>query len=340
MSKPRLNANLQRAVAINAALAIQTDPAFTGQLPRHDQIVAANDSLFGQAFLSTPLTQFATDWVDNTNLQAEVDFFAPPVEVDRRFSYWKAGTVEEFYGETIDDERPIRGNFKDVEYTQAEVLGKTVNRGLMITVDLDEVSAKTNWREKFTQKLIRRLLRNKLRRAVGALGAAASNTASTWDTTAGKDPDYDISQALITANNASGIKPNRIAYGDTAWAKRALAHRAQSTAGGFASATLTPEQLAPNLGVDRVLWSKARYASSASAIGEIVSNLVLMFNAEDNMDTSDSSNIKAFWSPCEGGERIRVYEQQVTAKLYTITVEHYELIKITSTLGIRKQTIS
>lgn len=340
MSKQRLNANMKRAIAINEALAIQTDPAFNGHLPRHDSIVAANDSLFAQGYLSQPLTQFAVDWRDDTNLQAEVDFFAPPVEVPRNFSYFKAGSLEEFFGETTDDERPIRGNFKEVEYTQAQVLGKTANRGLMLTVDLDEVSDKANWREKYTQKLLRRLQRNKLRRAIAALSAAASNTASTWDTTAGKDPDQDINTALIAAATASGLKPNRIGYGDTAWAKRALAHRAQSSAGGFASASLTPDQLAPLLGVDRVLWSKARYASSASALGEIVSNLVLMFYAMDNMDTEDGSNIKAFWSPCEGGERVRVYEQQVTAKLYTITVEHYELIKITSTLGIRKQTIS
>lgn len=334
-----LRAARNRLIAINSAETAALVPEYKGVL-HHDQIVACNDSLLNEGFLSQALTQFAVDWRDDTDLQAEVDFLAPPVEVPRRFDYKKFSTLEEFFGETTDDERPIRGDFKEVEYTSTEVTAKTVNRGLTIAVDLDQVANQSAWREKYTQKLLRRLNRNKLRRAAAALVAAASNTASTWDTTAGKDPDQDIMTALLTANTASGLKPNRVAYGDTAWSKRALAHRAQDTAGGFASASLTPEALSPLLGVDRVLWSKTRYASSASALAEIVNNLVLMFYATDGMDVEDASNVKGFWSPCENGERFRVYEQQVNAKKYTITVEHYELIKVTSTLGIRKQTIS
>ena len=49
--------------------------------------------------------------------------------------------------------------------------------------------------------------------------------------------------------------------------------------------------------------------------------------------------MKLFWTPCEGGEQYRVYERQIGSKLYEIAVEHYELLKITSTLGLRKFTI-
>lgn len=62
--------------------------------------------------------------------------------------------------------------------------------------------------------------------------------------------------------------------------------------------------------------------------------------ALDNADTEDSSNIKRFVSPCEDGGDVRVYEQQLTAKLTRISVEHYEKTAITSTLGIRKFTVS
>ena len=40
------------------------------------------------------------------------------------------------------------------------------------------------------------------------------------------------------------MKPNRVGYGDTAFSKRALAHRAQTSAGGFSSSGMTPEQIA------------------------------------------------------------------------------------------------
>ena len=129
-------------------------------------------------------------------------------------------------------------------------------------------------------------------------------------------------------------------YGDTAWDKRGFSHRAQNNAGGYASATLTPEALAGILNVDKVAVSKERYASTAAARTEIVSNLVFEFYAMDGMDTEDPSNTKRFVSPVEGGGNFRVFSQQLSAKLYAITVEHYSLIKITSTLGLRKLTIS
>jgi hypothetical protein len=305
------------------------------------RVTAANASLFTEAFFSEPLTQYAVGFRDPNNIEETVNFFAPPVEVARRFEYAAATNIEEFFSDaSIDDLRAIKGDFKEVEYTEAKVNAATLNRGLKITIDLDQVAGKANWRENAVGKLTRRLLRNKLRRGVALLSAAATNTAKTWDVTAGKDPDQDVLTDLITGNDGSGIYPRRVGYGHTAWSKRVLSHRAQNTAGGFASAGMTAEQVAAFLNVDRVLISKERYQSTAAAKAQVVSNLVLMFDAQDNMDTEDSSNIKAFWTPCENGERMRVYEQQITAKLYVLVVEHYELQKITSTLGIRKFTVS
>ena len=333
-------AHLRRIAAnIKAVEAMPHAPAWDGRAV-HDRIVAANDSLFVQSYFSEPLTQFAVGYRDSAQIEATLEFIAPQVPVPRRFEYAAATNIEEFYSETTDDLRAIGADFKSVKYTESKVNAKTDNRGLMITVDLDEVADKANWRELYTGKLVRRLKRNALRRALALLSAAATNTAKTWDTSSGKDPDQDVNSELITGATASGVRPNRVLYGDTAWSKRMLAHRAQNTAGGFSSAGMTPEQVAGLLAVDGVLVSKERYATSESAKAEIVSNLVIMFNAMSGADAEDSSNIKRFVSAVEGGGFMRVYEQQLTAKLYTICVEHYDLTKITSTLGIRQFTVS
>jgi hypothetical protein len=310
-----------------------------GQGAKHGDIEFANAARLTEAYFSEPLTAYAVGWRDPNNIEATCDFFAPPVAVNRRFEYAEAVNAEEFLSET-DDVRAIGSDFKRVEFKSTKTTAKTQNKGLSICVDLDEVADKQGWEQNYTAKLLRRLLRNELRRAVALLSAAATNNAKTWDTTAGKDPDQDVRSDLLAASTASGIRPNRVGYGDTAWDKRGLSHRAQNTAGGYASAALTPDQLAALLMVDRVLVSRERYQATAAAKAEIVNNLVLEFFAADNLDPEDPSNIKRFWTPAEGGGRWRIYSQQISSKLYVITVEHYSLIKVTSTLGLRKLTIS
>lgn len=338
------NRGRERLVAINAAIGAVEGASHAPELagtPEHGRFYAANASLLSEGYFSEPLTTYAVGISDMADLQAEVEFFCPQVQVPRRFDYREFTHKEHFYSDVDEDLRAIGADFKQVTYTATEETGKTVNRGLTVPVDLDQVADLDAWRESTTRKLIERLLRNKLRRAVALLAAAANNTAKTWDTTAGKDPDQDVISELITAANLLGMKHNRIAYGDTAWSKRGLSHRAQTSAGGFASAGLTAEQVAGLLGVEQVLVSKSRYSSGSTTLAETVSNLVLMFTGLSSPDPmGDPSNIKGFWSPCAGGERIRIYEQQVNAKLWLITAEHYELTKVTSTLGIRKFTVS
>lgn len=321
----------------NASLA----PAATPN-DAHERIAEFNASLATEAFFQQPLTDFAVGYRDPA-LDAELEFFAPEVPVSDRFEYSVIDNAEEFLSDGDDDERAIKGDFKDVEYTEGKVQEKTRNRGLQITLDLDQLRGRSNWEEYYVQKLLRRIKRNSLRRAIALLSAAATNTAKTWDTTAGKDPDQDVLLDLVAAANVSGIKPNRVGYGDTASSKRQLAHRAQNTAGGFASATMTEAQIAGLLGVDEVLFSRSRYTTGASAKAETLGNLVLMFSAMAGADTEDPSNIKRFvsnGSPEEGGGRYQVYSARISAKKHVIAVGHYEAIKITSTLGIRKFTIS
>jgi hypothetical protein len=307
--------------------------------PRPGIIHLANDSRFTESYFNQPLTAYAIGWRDPNNVEATLNFFAPPVRVSRYFTYAEAVNAEAFLSET-DDERAIGAAFKQVDYKSTKTTAKTVNRGLTLRVDLDEVADKSGWQEQAVARLLQRIQRSALRRAVVALAAAANNSAKTWDTTALKDPDQDVMNDLVAAATANGVRPNRIGYGDTAWSKRILAHRAQNTAGGFASSGLSYEQLAAFFGVDRVMVSRERYQSAAATKTEVVANLVLMFIANDGLSVDDPSNIKRFVTPAEGGGLVRVYQQQVNAKLFDITVEHYDLVKITSTLGIRKFTVS
>jgi hypothetical protein len=123
--------------------------------------------------------------------------------------------------------------------------------------------------------------------------------------------------------------------------KRLLSLRAQNLKGQGNSSTLTPAELAAWLGVDELRVSKARYAASATAKTQVVANLILMFFAEAGQSPDEASNIKRFVSSVEGGGKLRVYEQQISAKLVDITVEHYSNIVITSSGdSIRKLTIS
>lgn len=332
--------NMSDVALANEMNILQADEILPpGSALRHGQVCLANESRFNESFFNQPLTAYAVGWRDPNNLHATLDFFAPQVPTSRRFTYAEFVNVEEFYSEQ-DDERAIGAEFKRVEYKSTKTEGKTTNKGLTIRVDLDEVAERQGWEQIYTAKLMRRLLRNELRRTITLLSAAATNTAKTWDTTAGKDPDQDVTTDLLTATTSSGVRPNRVGYGDTAWDKRRLSHRAQDNAGGYASAAMTPEQVAAFLNVDRVYVSRERYQSSTAAKSEIVSNLVLEFFALDGADTEDPSNVKRFVTPIEGGGMFRVFTQQISAKLYDITVEYYSLVKITSTLALRKLTIS
>jgi hypothetical protein len=307
--------------------------------PPIGQIVLANEARFTSSFYSEPLTTYTVGWKDPNNIEQTLDFLFPPVQAPRRFEFKKADNSEAFFSET-DDVRSIGADFKRVEYKGSTQLEKTLNKGLTIRVDLDQVASLPNWRELYTTRLLQRLLRNELRRAINSASTAASNTAKTWDTTAGKDPDQDILTDLIAAVDDSGIRPNRILFGDVAWNKRLIAHRAQATAGGYASAGLTIAELAGFLGVERVAISRERYQSAAGAKSKVVPDIVLSFYAEDGVSIEDPTNTKRFWTPVEGGGKYRVYEQPVSSKLIDLTVEHYSNCVVTSTVGLRKLTIT
>lgn len=307
--------------------------------PAPGVVCLANEARFTASFASEPLTSYATSWRDTNDIEGTLDFLFPPVQVPRRFEFKKAENSEAFLSES-DDIRAIGADFKHVEYKGTSVLEKTLNKGLTIRVDMDQVAGMQNWREIYTTRLLQRVLRNELRRAIASALAAATNTAKTWDTTAGKDPDQDVLNDLVLAVDDSGVRPNRILFGDGAWTKRLLSHRAQATAGGYASADKTLQELASWFGIERVHVSRERYQNTATTKAKVMSDLVLSFYAEDSLTPEDPSNTKRFWTPVEGGGKYRVYEQPVSSKLVDLTVEHYSNCVVTSTVGMRKLTIS
>jgi hypothetical protein len=323
---------------INAVAAMSLAPS-ASEFGKHGHVTEINADLLTEGTYREALTTYAVGFRQG-NYLADLEALAPGVPVARRFDYKEFSNPEAFYSELTDDLRSTGADFKQVEYTSEERTDKTVNRGLMVAIDLDQVKDNPNWEQQYTGMLTVRLVLNKLRRAINLLSAGAINDAKTWDVTAGKDPDMDVITAIQTAHTAAGVRPNRVAYGPTAWTKRAVAHRAQNTAGGATSAGMTPEALAGLLGVELVLRAEARYSTSASAKAEVLSNLVLLYNALSGATVEDSSNIKGFWSPCDNGQQLMVHRWDIGPKKMCLAVEHYELTKLTSTLGLRKVTVS
>src|SRR5262245_56412428 len=125
--------------------------------PLPGEIYLANEARFTTTFFSEPLTQYSTGWKDPNNLEALLDFVAPPVQVGRRFEYKLAENNEAFLSE-VDEIRSIGSDFKHVEYRGTSANEKTFNKGLTVRVDLDVIGAIPNWRELFTSRLLQRLL--------------------------------------------------------------------------------------------------------------------------------------------------------------------------------------
>lgn len=317
------------------------------------QVFFANDSRFIETYYSEPLTNYLVGWKDPNDIEASLQMVAPMVPVTGRRFEWKAAVnAEEFLSEVVDDERAIGADFKRVIYTGTDVQDKTHNRGLTLIVDLDDVpgaggergAGVPSWQGQKVAKLTRRLYRNEFRRSVTALSAAAVQVGYVWDKTAGVNPDMDVQSELVKATTVSGIRPNRVVYGDTSFLYRNQAYGAQNNPAGYLGYSPNINQsLEAALQVDRVYISRERYQSAAAAKSEILGANVYAYFAEDDVDTEDPSNIKRFvsmFSSEQGGGMFRVYVQQVSSKLVAITVEFYSKIVVTYAGGIRQLQIT
>jgi len=305
--------------------------------PKHDLVCLANAASFNNTFFSEELTTFVQGWKDPADLEAELEFIAPGVEVPRRFSWRKTSDKDDFMIDS-DDERAPGADFKRVKQSGTIVDSRTINRGLTIFVDHDEVDDVERSLQQRTGQLLRRMTRSDLYKAYSIVLEAAANTGKTWGTT--QDPDADLLDLIDASGDALGFNPNRILMGSAAWAKRVKCFRAQDKAGQQASASMTPEQVAAWLNIDAMQVSKARYQSTSTAKTKIIGAAVIAFFAEGGLSTDDASNVKRFFSRCEDGATRRVYRRDVTGKLTAITVERYVRTIVTSTLGLKKLTIS
>lgn len=306
-------------------------------------ICMANDSRFIEAYFSEPLTTYASGWKDPANLDALLEFIAPAVPTSRRFQFAKMTNAEEFIAESTEDVRAIGADFKRVEYTSSKADSSTQNKGLTIRVDMDQVADMPNWQQVYTGKLMRRLVRAEIRRAYALLVAAhAATTAKVWsDGATNKNPDLDVLDAAVRYGDIVGIHPSRVLWGLSAWTNRLAGYSAQATSAAFAALGKTPTQVAQGALCQEGYVSSERYTTALATKGKLVTaGTVVLFEAQAGQTPEDPSNIKRFVSNTEGGSRFRVFAQQVNAKLFDITVEHYSRIVITYTGGIQLITVT
>jgi hypothetical protein len=312
-------------------------PFYNGAATPSGQICLPNESLFTQDHFSEPLTTYATGWRDPSNIEALMDFIAPPVEVGRRFEFKQAENAEEFIIDS-DDIRAVGASFKEVTYTSNTVNAKTLNKGLTIRLDIDQYTDVTKAQQTLTAKLLRRLKRSEYARCLAILAAAATNTAVTWSTGT-PNPMADHRTALLAGQVTSGMWNNRIWWANDAWVNQQAGFEAGgTTSAGFRYADKNPDEIAKLLLCDSGMVSNAVYQSSASGKSRLGAGLVFQFFAEDGVDVEDATHLKRFWSATESGP-IRVYSQ-VFAKFIEVTVEHYSLPVATTTLGVRALTVS
>lgn len=306
--------------------------------PAHGLVAMADAASFNNTFFSEPLTTYAQGWRDPSNLQAMLDFLFPPVQVARRFEFAQHDQSADFMVET-DDERSLGADFKRVKYSGTLEQAKTANRGLTMFIDDDQVREIPNWQQLYTGRLLRRSLRNDLYRAVALLIAGASNTNKTWDAAA--DPDADGLQLVKSAGDLIGFNPNRIGFFGNALVQRLISLRASDTAGAFSSASISdPTAIARYWGAQFGMDISARVKSGTGKASVAGGNYVVAFYAEDGVGPEDPSATKRFWTPCGDGTQYRVYVRQVSEKLWAVTVERYNLLSVTSTLGLAKYTVS
>lgn len=306
-----------------------------GHLPQEGVIHSATESRFSASHYSEALTTFSSGFKDPENLHQLLEFIAPSVPVGRRFEFKRSHNAEAFLSET-DDLRAIGSSFKRVEYTGESVNEKTLNKGLTILIDHDEVS--TNyWQERYVQLLIQRLYRNELRRAIAVLDNAAQESIQTWNSLS--NPDSELRKIIGIASNKSGIRPNRVLFGEAAWDTRSTTYETKEGSSSLRYADLSPEDLAKKLLVDEIKIIRARYQTNAHNKSHIVGNTIYTYFAQ-NMPTKDEpSNLKRFITPIDGAGNFRVYLEE-HSKFTSLSVEHYSNIVVTSNLGIQKITIN
>jgi len=300
-------------------------------------ICAANEARFESTHYSKGLSGYTVGWRDPENIDTILDELLPSIPSGRRIEFKRATNSEQFLSEA-DDLRAINAMFKRVEMQGDTVLSKTLNKGLTVRVDHDEIDESDgDWQQMYVAWLTQRLLRNDLRRGISIVDAASTNVAKVWG--AGSNPDGDLRGMLTLGANATGMRPNQVAIGEAAWDLRLDVYEPANTPYASRAAGMTQEDLARKLLVDRVSIVKARYQSSASAKTAIVPSVAYSYLAYPGAMKNDPTNVKRFLSKARNGLRFGVYITPYE-KFTDISVEHYSNILAATTLGIRKITLT
>ena len=301
-----------------------------------------NEQAVNSLFFSEGLTNYAVGYPEQADLERELDFLAPPVPTARRFEYKVADNATAFLAETDDsDIRAVDAAYKTVTSRGQIVQAKTYDKGLTRRLDVEDIAADPNAKFNAVAELRERLLRAEIYRAATMLEKIATALAKTWTPATGStDPDMDLLATLNLASTKSGMYPNRVAFGTSAWIKRQLAIRAMQGAGGTQSVGLNESQLADFLGIDGAMRMRAMRTVSKTAKESLVSSdKVLVYMAKKATSKDDPSNIKRFVTNGASG-MWTVYEQNVNATTVDITVSHKSHIAITCDLGIYAITVA
>ena len=293
----------------------------------------AAETQFNTSNYSDVLTQFTRTWQDNEGLETLLNFIAPKVPVARRFEYKKTDTDQMFCSE-VDDERANGSGFKRIKFSGDSIQAKTLNKGLSIRIDADDIVGE-DWQVRYVHLLMKRLYRNELRRAIAALKLNANKIDKTW----GKEsqPDIDIRQSLLSCGEQNGLLPNRLLIGELAWYARQDCYALQSNAGARISSEMSREKLAEKLLVEDIKLLKKQNLGLQG--NEISGNEIFAFYAQNGLLKDEPSSIKRFVTPHNDGNLFRVYLEEHT-KYVDISVEHYSNIVVTSDAHITQLNIT
>ena len=309
----------------------------------HGRTLAFNASQFAANGPTEFLSDYAVRYSDPLQdaLRAVRTMFAPDLPVGNRgrVVQYPVYLLQDAFlalDNPLDDIRAVGQDFPTLRNTTKSLTTQIIpNRGLAIEVDEDEELLDPDWKQRKVAYLMGIMDRTSLIRALGLFVAIATAKTFTWNTSAGMDPD----QQLLTEIEGMMVRPNRILMGPGAANRRKAAHRAQNTAGGFASAGYSDEAIASYLSLDSVMTVRNRVTSGTATTSSIFNNYLMLFLASASTSRDDMSNLKTFFAPCSNGQRYAVYERQIGDKRWRIAVEKWELTAVTATAGAEIITI-
>ena len=305
-------------------------------------IEAANDGNLaaGTMALSQPLTQFSTGIRDRENLQELLDRVCPMAPVGGlRFSYLAETEAEEMQKRTVQQlARPVHGEFAETKITGSMVDGAVDNLGIITYLDIDQGGLVPEMQQAVVQSRRNLILRSLIADALAKIDAAATaDTSKNWGDAAA-NPDGNMREMVKNCGDARGEDANVVVLGQGAMHYRQDAYEVPTRTNGLERAGYSTEQIRSYLNVDDVIALRARYRSSSTAAAALLGAKVYAYNARSGLMPMDSSNVKRFQHIATGGA-MRVWIEAGTHRV-KIIVDCYARNVVTSTVGIRKRTIT